>query len=642
MIRLVIAEKPKVGRAIAAAILPSTGRQDGSGFIRQGDTIVTWCFGHLLEPAPPGSYSPALEKWTLDSLPFSVKEGEWKLVPRKDANDQLRLIQQLLHSATEVVNAGYPDREGQLLVDEVLHHFGWEGRTHRLILKDLNLAPIRKAWQDMQDNAAYRNLYHAGLCRQRADWLVGMNLTRAASLRIGLTASIGRVQTPTLGLVVARDLAIEQHRQRTFYVLEATTSTRMSSFVATHGKEDAERIFDKAQAQGLAERLAGQIVDVSVTASVKRENPPLPFILSSFQEAAEKAHGWGAKDALDILQALYESGYVSYPRTDCPYLPEEHIAGALAIADGCIARLGNGEYAALRDAMKPSPDVYNDKKVAEHYGIVPTSTTFPTNPPDTPPSNWKKLEAGWMLVADRFLKTLLPPAIYDVTEAAFVFEQRTFRAKGEALRAGPSWRQLEPRETTPLHLDIPPGSSGKARVGKVDIHTGKTTPPKPYTEATLIADMRAAAKFATDPKIKAMLKETAGIGTSATQASIIETLKQRGYIALEGRGKRKALRSTPFGRYVIEHLPKPLTDVAITAVWEQHLAAIEHGETDPADFLGRIERFVAKQVGAIKDYTFPVPPKPEAPARRAASKGGAGESASPARSRKPRGRASAA
>lgn len=609
--RIVIAEKPKVARAIAAAV--ANGKPAAKdGYLALDGLAFTWCFGHLLEQAQPDAYDPALKRWSLDALPFTVPAGQWKLIPRDGAKEQLRIVGSLIQRATEIVHAGDIDREGQLLVDEVLDHFQWNGKTLRMDTADLTPAALRKAWARLSDNAAKRPLYMAGLARQRADWLVGMNLTRAATMRIGTTASIGRVQTPTLALIVRRDREIEGHVKRHFWVLTANAANRTSGCAFVHGKEEAERIFDEATARDIAERLAGQVVDVAVQASVKTENAPLPHMLATFQKDAEASYGWSAKDALAALQAAYEAGYVTYPRTDCPHLPEEHRAQALAIADHAIARLDDEAYRELRSAMAASDAVYDDDKVTEHHAIIPTSKPLPTTRPESMrEAEWSRVVNAWELIATRFLKSLLPPARYDVLEASFVFEGRTFRAKGESLRDGPSWRTVEPRETRRIQIDIAPGTTGKMRVRDVDVSRGETTPPKPYTEASLIADMRQAAKFATDPLVKSKLKESAGIGTPATQADIIETLKQRGYVQAVGSGKRKTLRSTTFGRYLIDNVPQPLADVAITALWEQQLSAIAAGEARMEDFLSRIERYVAKHVGTIKEHRFPAPPKPE-------------------------------
>jgi len=626
--RLVIAEKPKAGRAIAAAVVGGARTQDG--FIVGTDVTVTWCAGHLLEQAQPDYYDPRLGKWSLDALPIAIAEDRWTLLPRKDRRDQLAVIERLLRTASEVVHAGDKGREGQLLVDEVLEYFGWRGRTLRIDTSNLTPEALRRAWHSLRDNAALRPIYNAALCRQRADWLVGMNLSRGATLKIGVTTSIGRVQTPTLGLVVRRDREIEGHSSHAFYTVVADVATAKTAGTFVHDDE-AKRIFDKTEAEAIASALSDSTVNVTLTESVKTENPPLPFILASFQKEAEKRYGWRVKQSLEILQSVYEGQYVTYPRTECPYLPEDQAQEALTIAKRTIDAMGRDgtAFATALSAMTPSKAIYNDAKIAalgdrgEHHGIIPTTKPMPIDAPHSvSAAAWTKMRQAWQIVAERFLLGLLPAAVYDVREASFAFQERIFRCKGERLRPGTTWRQFVPRNVTDMTFNAPPGDV-LARAGKVSVKQGKTAPPKPYTESSLVDDMGAAAKFVSEPRLKAILKERAGIGTAATQADIIETLKARGFVAAEGKGKTARIKSTPFGRYVIDQMPPVLSDVGVTAAWELALDEIADGKGDPGEFMQRIGRYVAKQTEAVKSATFPTPPKPSAePAPRKAGKAG--------------------
>lgn len=620
MTRVIVAEKPSLARAIAAGI--DGPRQSFDGYIRVGDTIITHCFGHLYELAPPDAYNPEWKRWSLETLPITIRRDQWALIPRPDAKAQIGVIAKLLAKASSVVNAGDPDREGQMLVDELLESLGWKGQTQRLLLHDTTPASVRKALAAMKPNAEFAPLYEAAKCRSRADWLVGMNLTRAASQKMGLTASLGRVQTPTLALVVRRDLAIEGHTSSAFYTLIAAAANGYDTIALTHDTEH-DRITDKALAEGIAARLRGQTVTVSVTEKTITENAPMPHKLATFQKECEARFGWAVSKSLKALQSAYEQQLVSYPRTECQYLPEEQARLAVPM----VARiLGAGHFPqakALAPLMAPSGRVYDDKKVEQHHGITPTSRI-----PEPGVSQTDDAYRAWLVVTEQFLKSLLPAYKATVKEATFTFEGRLFKASGEEPQnQDKSWRALEPKKgrdgepILPLRTALGHGQAAPSRVTEVEIKQGKTTPPKPYTEATLVADMGAVHKFVEDPRIKSLLKENAGIGTAATQGAIIDTLKQRGYLELKatGRGKKAYLRSTRFGRYVIANMPAVLCDPGVTALWEEQLNAIAAGKASPDDFMARIDKYIAGNVARIVAATFPDIPEADKPKKPASS-----------------------
>ncbi|MBT9136842.1 MAG: DNA topoisomerase 3 [Firmicutes bacterium] len=599
--RLFIAEKPSLARAIAEGLGKITDKSDSH--IAVGDDVITWCYGHILELAPPEAYDASLSRWTLESLPISIPADGWKLLVKGDAKAQFSAIGKLLKRAGSVVNAGDPDREGQMLVDEVLDAHHWRGRTDRVLVSNATVEGVRAALRKIESNTKYRPLYEAAKCRSRADWLVGMNLTRAATKRIGPVTSIGRVQTPTLALIVQRDLVIEGHASSNYYPLHAHVQTEQGTFVAVHDPAKS-RITDIKVAREIEAALTQSTVILTTAKGQEKQGAPLPFMLSSFQSAAEQAYGWGAKESLQVLQQLYEAKLTTYPRTDCPYLPEEHAAGARKLANTIIeSELVPIVKPAMLAYMAPRSFVYDDKKVVEHHGIVPTNKI----PPATIAP---KLRDGWILVARRFLQSLLPALINDVMEVSFTHDERKFSAKRlDPQNLEESWLSIEPpkelRAENTLSFTKP---VSKGLVLKVVIKTAKTSPPKRYTESTLIDDMKAVGKFVDDARLKAILKETSGIGTAATHASIIETLKQRGYVSLVGKGKIKNIMSTPFGRYLISSLPRELRDPGLTALWEEQLNIIARGESSPDQFMRKIESYVAKYVSYLKDADFgPLP-----------------------------------
>lgn len=630
--RVIIAEKPSLARAIMAGFPGGEVRHQGYSQVAT-DTLVTWCYGHLYELAAPEAYDAKWIKWDLATLPIVIAPNQWRLVPRKDRSGtppivapQIATIAKLLQQADEVINAGDPDREGQMLVDEILEMLHWKGPTKRLLLHDTTPASVKKALTRLQPNTDFAPLYAAAKCRSRADWLVGMNLSRAVSKKTGVTISIGRVQTPTLALVVRRDLAIEGHAASAFYKLAVKASTARDTVVLTHDpapvsdakREECEknglpvppgRITDKAEAVRIANALKGATVTLSVEEKAITENAPRPFRLPTFQEAAEKRYKWTATKALAALQSAYEKQLVSYPRTDCDYMPEEQASRAQPIARKIISTVkGFADLADVVELMQPNPATYDDAKVEQHHGLAPTSLPTASTDPDA--------VKAWQLVTEQFLKSLLPAYTATVKMVWFTFEERVFSASGEQPNAPEkTWRRMEPKRkdgkpVPTLNITLEAGQEAPARVGEVKVSEGKTTPPKPYTEATLIKDMGSVHKFVDDPRIKKILKENSGIGTAATQAAILETLKARKFLALvKGEKGAMYLKSTVLGRYVVQTVPPPLCDPGITALWEDTLGKVAKGAYDPASYMQQIDAFVRAQLNAVVATRFPPAPQ---------------------------------
>lgn len=578
--RLFIAEKPSLAKAIASNFGAQVTK---TGYIEvSGNDAVAWCYGHMLESLKPEEYDKKWSSWSLDTLP--IKVDSWRLKPRRDAEKQLKVLGELLKRATVVINAGDPDREGQLLVDEVLSHYGWRGKTLRLLLNATDRDSVTKAIASMRDNSEFRNLSEAALCRSKADWLVGMNLSRAATKKFGRdreVISVGRVQTPTLALVVRRDLEIQNFKSQAFYTLNADVKTAGGTVKMEHAPKE-DRILDRKVAASLAASLKGKTISLAVERKKSRELAPMPYMLATFQKDAEKHLGMGAQEALDTLQQLYEAQVTSYPRTDHEGLPPEQAGSAIKIASAVIGAGFVKEAKGLIPLMQPSKRIYSLPKDAEHHGLVPTGKK---------PGNLSaKLLKAYELVCRRFVLGLLPDYEFEETTASFVHEKRKFTCSGEVpLNAAKSWRALEPKKTAALALN---GAPKEGVVLDVTVGTGKTTPPKPYTEATLIADMRSVAKFVTDPKLKAILKDTSGIGTAATQAGVIETLKKRNFIVVS----KKKLVSTELGRNVVAKMPKAMVDPGVTAAWEDALSMIAAGKYKPEDFMMRTNLFVSNQL----------------------------------------------
>jgi len=583
--RLIIAEKPSLARAIAEALPGASRRENGALVV--GETTVTWCLGHLLEQAPPDAYDPALKQWRLDHLP--ILPTTWKLMPRPKARAQLAVIRRLLKSAREVVHAGDPDREGQLLVQEVIEHLGWKGAVSRLLVSDLTRPAVQRALARLDDNARFESLYRAAQCRARADWLYGINLTRAWTLT-GRQAghdgvlSVGRVQTPVLGLVVRRDAEILDFTPRPFFVLWADLAVARGALRAwwvpgePHPLDDQGRLLVREPAAALAERLPGMEGRLTkLERRDRRQPPPLPYSLSALQVDAARRHGLSAKATLDICQRLYERHQlITYPRSDCRYLPEEHFAMAKATLEGACQQDDTlRQWLSQADFTRRSK-AWDDHKVGAHHALAPTG-----KPADL--SRLENAEADiFRLVARNVLAQFYPPLATREVKAAFCILGETFRAGGQEI-LDPGWKPLfTTRDETP---PLPALTEGEpCRVEKVGVENRETRPPEPFNDASLIKAMMNIARYVEDPAVRRTLREHDGLGTEATRAGIIETLVARGYLVR----RAKAIRATRLGSALIASLPDAVGRPERTALWEQRLGAIvEQGEA-PASFLAAL------------------------------------------------------
>lgn len=585
--RLFIAEKPSMGRSIAEC-LPGS-RQAEKTHVRVGQDVVTWCVGHILEAVPPEKYNPEWKAWRLELLPMFP--DAFQLQPVEATRGQLSVIKKLLAEADEVVHAGDPGREGQMIVDEVLEYLKNRKPVKRLLLNATDPATIKKQLQQLEDNRRYTPLYEAAKCRSEADWLVGMNLTRAATKSIAdsdTLISIGRVQTPTLALVVNRCKTIENFVPRTFYDIEAKVETRGgSSLVMKYAPGTEEgRLWDKEKAQALADGAKGQVGTLKVETSRKKVAPPKLHTLASLQNEGGKRFRWSAAQTLAMAQELYVLGCLSYPRTDCHYLPEEQKAEIPKVMDA-LRQAPEGALAQAAQAIQdpqPRNSVFSAKGMEgeEHHAIIPTGKPLP-------PGIQGAQRDLYRLVAMRYLMSLCPDFEHDETVATLPAGEIVFRAKGSIPRVM-GWKAHSGEKAAETLL--PSLQDGeKARVLATRLSEGKTTPPAYYMEGTLVdEEMGAIAKYVEDPRIKAILKETSGIGTSATRAEIIETLKRRGLIWVNEKGH---VLDTPAGRVLIESLPANLTRPDMTAKWEMDLKQIALGQMQASQFREAIQQFVS-------------------------------------------------
>ena len=581
--RLFIAEKPSLGKAIAVELGVT---QTCQGYMVCGNDVVTWCFGHLLEQYDPDDYDEAWKLWRRSSLPMIPRE--WRLKPKESAHAQLQVIKKLLGEAATVVNTGDPDREGQLLVDEVLEHFRYTGPVQRIWLASLDSRSIQKALATLKDNRDYANLRDSARARSQADWLIGMNATRAMTLRGRESGrdgvlSMGRVQTPTLALVVNRDREIAAFTPIDYLVLQARLQHDAGTFSAIFkpsetqpGLDSEGRLVDEATAQGIMDAVRGKNgIITSVTRERKKKPVPLPHCLSSLQKAASSKLGMTAQQILDTAQSLYEKKLTTYPRTDCRYLPEEQFGDTARII---TALFGLEAVTAKADSALRGP-VWDTKKITAHNAIIPTG--------EEPRSLTAQEKELYLMIAVQYFLQFYPPMLYEAQKILATIVETAWEARSRMI-IEPGWTGFaaeeddEDAKKKEAEQSLPSvGNNDAVLCADVDALKKKTTPPSRFSEGSLIEAMANVHRFVSDAKAKAVLKENEGIGTEATRASILETLKGRGFIAASG----KSLVSTPLGQSLIDMTPDTLRDPVTTAQWEQRLEAITRGETSLEDFM---------------------------------------------------------
>ncbi|WP_054888039.1 DNA topoisomerase III [Yersinia aleksiciae] len=591
--RLFIAEKPSLARAIAD-ILPKPHRR-GDGFIACGnDQMVTWCVGHLLEQAQPDAYDSRYARWSLADLPIIPEK--WRLQPRPSVSKQLNVIKQLLLQADEVVHAGDPDREGQLLVDEVLDYLDLVAEkrqnVRRCLINDLNPQAVERAVERLRYNREFIPLCVSALARARADWLYGINMTRAYTI-LGRNAgydgvlSVGRVQTPVLGLVVRRDEEIEDFISKDFFEVKAHIVTPVDErFIAQWQPSDScesyqdeeGRLLHRPLAEHVVNRITGQPAFVtSYNDKRESETAPLPFSLSTLQIEAAKRFGLSAQQVLDICQRLYETHkLITYPRSDCRYLPEEHFAGRHSVLNAISIHQADLLPLEVMDSDRRNR-CWDDKKVDAHHAIIPTARASKVN---------LTTDEGkvYRLVAQQYLMQFCPDAQFrkcvielDIAGGKFVAKARFLAEAGWRTLLGSKERDEE-NEGAPLPV-VEKGAELLCERGEVVER--QTQPPRPFTDASLLSAMTGIARFVQDKELKKVLRATDGLGTEATRAGIIELLFKRTFLFKKGR----YIHASPAGRALIHALPDIAARPDMTAHWESTLTQISEKNCRYQDFM---------------------------------------------------------
>ncbi|MBC8946533.1 DNA topoisomerase III [Xenorhabdus indica] len=620
--QLYLCEKPSQAKDIAKVL---GVRQRGQGFLFSARIIVTWAIGHLLEIAAPEQYGEQFAPpWRMEVLPVLPAQWQWSV--KKETADQFAVIRQLLKQVDEVIIATDADREGEVIARELLEYCRFTGTVRRLWLSALDETSIRQALAAILPGEQTAALYQAGLGRARADWLTGINLTRlytlkAQALGFGEVLSIGRVQTPTLALVVNRDKAINQFVPKPYWQvlakLEKDTVRFQAKWLPSENDcDDENRCIREAVAQGVQQRCQQATHATVMETSKKREKtpPPLCFDLGTLQQTASRHWGMGASQVLAIAQSLYETHKATtYPRTDCGYLPVSMQADIPAVLTA-LARTDPAMDTIIGQLDKQRVSrIWNDKKITAHHAIIPTRHIF-----DITRLTTDELKV-YQLIRQYYLAQFLPAQETDVTEVTLEIGGQLFRVKGR-VNVVTGWKALfadgtgehEKEEEQEADLSLPPLNQGdRCQIIEVKIQPLHTKPPTPFTEGTLIAAMKNAASLVSDLQLKQVLRESAGLGTEATRAGILDTLFKRQLI----ERKKKAIQSTPLAQELIAGLPEVLTSPGMTALWEQSLEDIAQGKASLAVFMQKQAQWILHLVerGKAQPLHLTLPKTPACP-----------------------------
>jgi DNA topoisomerase-3 len=608
---LIIAEKPSVGQDYARAL--GGGFQKHEGYLESEDRIVSWAIGHLVELAEPEDYDESLKRWSIKTLP--VLPETFKLRPDARGKKQLDILKRLMKrdDVDEIVNGCDAGREGELIFAYILDVAKVKKPVLRLWVSSMTRAAIGEGFENLRGGGEMVNLQAAARSRSEADWLVGMNATRAATVRgraLGGVVSLGRVQTPTLALIVRRDLEIDAFEPETYFQVDARfglDGPRAYTGRWFEGKEDRTSERERADAVAAAATGAPATVE-SVKRTERKTRPPLLYDLTSLQRDANSRFGMSASRTLQAAQRLYEGSsagaVITYPRTRSQFLPSDQIGNLKGIARGLtgvpFARTA-AQYVAGLDVL-PLARVVADAKVDDHHAIIPTGE-LPT----------KELSGDdariYELVVRRFLAVFHPEAKFEDTEIVTVAAEHRFRTRGrrlieagwrgaafgeEAAAEEPQGDEDEPRQVLPK---VDQGERGTCE--QAEVLEKQTKPPARYSEASLLRDMETAGRQIEDEEVRQAMKD-AGLGTPATRAETIEKLLRVGYIERLGR----SLRATAKGRQAIGLLhDHAITSAELTGKWEQRLTAIERGEESRDGFMDDIRKFTTEVVDYFRNLT---------------------------------------
>lgn len=595
---LVIAEKPSVGRDIARVL---QCKQGGNGFLEGKDYVVTWALGHLIELSDPESYGNQWKEWKLETLPMLPEKLEIQVIKKTGRQYQTVKAQMYRKDIGEIIIATDAGREGELVARWIIQKAGVKKPMKRLWISSVTDKAIREGFAHLKDARDYQKLYEAAVARAEADWLVGLNATRALTVKHNAQLSCGRVQTPTLAMIAKREAQIKAFQPKEYYGIKIKGGgviwnwrSKKNNSTSTFSKEEIEKVFQQTKNE--------TAVIEEVKKKQQKSYAPQLYDLTALQQDANRMYGFSAKQTLDYMQRLYEHyKVVTYPRTDSRYLTADIVDTLKERIKACQS----GNYAQICRQLLKTPltgnkSFVNDSKVSDHHAIIPTEQGI----------NMSELEYGerkiYELVVSRFLAVLLPPCIYQQTEVTAVCAGEHFTVKGKIVEQ-PGWQEIKMSDQSAEGIEekeefaehMPEFTKGQQIVfNEGKITTGKTKPPVPFTEATLLAAMENPIGYmeSNDKELKKTLGETGGLGTVATRADIIEKLFNS--FMIEKRDKYIHLTSK--GKQVLELAPEGLTSPELTARWEQELADIAKGKAKKKDFEAEIRNYT---VDIVKDIT---------------------------------------
>ena len=583
-----IAEKPSVAKEIAD-VLGATTRHDG--YFEGNGYQVTWTFGHLCTLKEPHDYTPNWKNWNLGSLPMIPPRFGIKLIDDKGIEKQFKIIESLFHNAQGIVNCGDAGQEGELIQRWVMQKAGATCPVKRLWISSLTEESIRDGFAHLQDQQDFKLLYEAGLCRAIGDWLLGMNATRLYTIKYRSqnsrqVLSIGRVQTPTLALVVSRQDEIDNFKPEQYWELK--TTYRDTLFASAKGKFKSQ-----AEGQALLDSISGLPFEIkSVTRKEGKDYAPRLFDLTSLQVECNRKYSMSADDTLKTIQSLYEKKITTYPRVDTAFLSDDIYPKCHGILAGLKDYAQFTQPLAGRKLPK-TKRVFDNSKVTDHHAIIPTGVQ--------PVALTDFERKVFDLVARRFIAVFYPDCQYASTAVIGQAGQVEFKANGREILV-PGWRVLFEKDKSDDKTDksddeervLPTFTPGEQGPHKPELQEKWTQAPKPYTEATLLRAMETAGKLVNDEELRDAMKEN-GIGRPSTRAAIIETLYKRGYM----RKEKKNIFPTPTGRSLIGIIHEELLKSAeLTGIWEKRLREIERGKYSPTQFIDELKQMVS---GVVHD-----------------------------------------
>jgi len=600
--KLIIAEKPSVARDIAAVI---GGVKRHNGYIEARDYTVTWAVGHLVTLADAHDYNVKYKRWNLDDLPIVPKPFRLKVID--SSKDQYKVVSALLKQAVEVIVATDAGREGQLIYELIALSVGYKGQAKRLWLSSMTEQAIRDAMKRLKSNSEYKNLYYAGFARAQADWLTGINATRAMTTHAGTLLTIGRVQTPTLAMIVHRCLEIESFIPQPYFELDAVFGHVKGDYRGKWFSPHKKTRFDcKEDAESLQRKVEGQPANITkLEQKVVKEQPPQLFDLTTLQRVANQKFGFTADMTLKLAQALYETYKVlTYPRTDSRYLSEDIVPTLrqrLIAAGKTFSELS----ALIPETIRPTKRVVNDSKVSDHHALLPTEKVASS----ALPTNERKI---YELVTKQTIAALLEPAQWASTTIETTVVEELFKTSGRVLKKS-GWRAVfganNPEEDSKkgdedeAQTTLPAVAKGDNVIARqVELLSKQTKPLAHFTESSLLSAMENAGKHVDNETLAEALRER-GLGTPATRSSIIEKIKRDGYVEVQ----KKNLMATAKGRSLIEAIHiDVLKSPEMTGNWEYRLAQIESGKYDVRQFIGEITEFTEMVVESIRNTSIDI------------------------------------